>query len=67
MERQFFIDLFRNAQGVGEMVDEIIAAKPKVAWMQLGVVNNEAAQKLRDAGIVVVQDRCIKIEHARLL
>jgi hypothetical protein len=60
------VDLFRNSQAVGAMVDEIIAAQPKVAWLQLGVVNNDAAKKLRDAGITVVQDRCIKIEHERL-
>lgn len=60
------VDLFRNAEGVGEMVDEIIACKPKAAWMQLGVVNNEAAAKLREAGIMVIQDKCIKIEHHNL-
>lgn len=61
------VDLFLNADRVADVVDEIVAAAPKVAWLQLGVVNNEAAVRLRAAGIVVVQDRCVKIEHRRLL
>jgi len=57
------VDIFRRADAIGEMTDEIIAKKPKAAWLQLGIVNNEAAAKLRDAGMTVVQDRCLKVEH----
>ncbi|MDH5510313.1 MAG: CoA-binding protein [Nitrospinota bacterium] len=61
------VDIFRKPGSVGELVEEIIAKKPKWAWLQLGIVNNEAAAQIRKAGIKVVQDRCIKIEHARLI
>jgi predicted CoA-binding protein len=59
------VDVFRKPSALLELADEIIAAKPKAAWFQLGVVNNEAAKKIADAGIEVVQNKCIKIEHAR--
>ncbi|MDH5636995.1 MAG: CoA-binding protein [Nitrospinota bacterium] len=61
------VDIFRKPESIGELVEEIVAKKPKWAWLQLGIVNNEAAAKIREAGINVVQDRCIKIEHARLI
>ncbi len=59
------VDVFRKPSALSGLADEIIAAKPKAAWFQLGVVNNEAAKKIADAGIEVVQNKCIKIEHAR--
>jgi len=61
------VDLFRRAELIDEIVDGIIAIKPKAAWLQLGIVNNEAARKLRAAGIMVVQDKCMKIEHSALI
>ncbi len=57
------IDIFRRSDAIEDMVEEIIAVKPKTVWLQLSVVNNRAAEKLRDAGIAVVQDKCLKIEH----
>jgi uncharacterized protein len=62
------IDVFRNAAGAGATVDEVLALPwvPKVIWMQLGVVNPQAAAKAEAAGIEVVMDRCPKIEVARL-
>jgi predicted CoA-binding protein len=47
-------------------VADAIRLKPRVFWMQLGVENERAAERLMDAGIDVVMDRCIKVEHARL-
>ncbi len=59
------VDCFRKSSELGEVVDEAIAIGAKVVWFQLGLRNDEAAQKALDAGLQVVQDRCLKIEHAR--
>ncbi|MFZ9052553.1 MAG: CoA-binding protein [Woeseiaceae bacterium] len=60
------VDLFQRADRVPPFVDDAIAIGAKVVWMQLGIVNEEAAAKARAAGLEVVMDRCIKIEYARL-
>ena len=60
------VDLFQKAERVPLFVDDAIAIGAKVVWMQLGIVNEEAAQKSRDAGLEVVMDRCMKIEYARI-
>lgn len=59
------VDVFRKAQDVPPIADEAIAIGAKVLWLQLGIRNEEAAQKARAAGLIVVQDHCMKIEHAR--
>jgi uncharacterized protein len=59
------VDIFREPAAVPEIVDEAIAAGAHVVWMQLGVIHEEAAQKAAAAGLEVVMDRCMKIEHAR--
>jgi hypothetical protein len=61
------VDIFRKPDSIMEIVEEIIAKKPDCAWLQLGIVNDEAAKLLRQAGITTVQNLCVKIEHARLL
>ena len=55
--------LFRRSADVPAHVDDIIEKKPKAVWMQSGIRNPEAAERLADAGIDVVQDRCAMIEH----
>ena len=62
------VDVFRRTDKLGEAVDEALALaqKPKVVWMQLGLRDEAAAERARAAGITVVMDRCIKIEHTRL-
>ena len=60
------VDLFQRAERVPPFIDDAITIGAKVVWMQLGIVHEEAAQKARDAGLEVVMDLCIKIEHARL-
>ncbi|MBM3724272.1 MAG: CoA-binding protein [Acidobacteria bacterium] len=60
------VDIFRDPSAVPAIVKEAIAVEAKVIWMQLGVVHEEAAGRARQAGLEVVMDRCIKIEHARL-
>jgi predicted CoA-binding protein len=59
------VDIFRESAAVPEIVDQAIARHAKVVWMQLGVMHDEAAKRARDAGLEVVMDRCMKIEHAR--
>jgi predicted CoA-binding protein len=59
------VDVFRRPDQIPSVVAEAIEVGAKVVWFQLGLRNDEAAAMARDAGLEVVQDRCLKIEHAR--
>ncbi len=59
------VDIFREPKAVPPIVEEAIAIGARVVWMQLGVINEEAARRAGEAGLEVVMDACVKIEHAR--
>jgi uncharacterized protein len=60
------VDVFRRSEYVAQVVDEAVAAGAKVIWTQLGVRDDQAAARARQAGVMVVQNRCTAIEHSRL-
>ncbi len=59
------VDIFRRPDAIPEVVDQAIDIGAKVVWLQLGLRHDRAARKAIDSGLKVVQDRCLKIEHAR--
>jgi uncharacterized protein len=57
------VDVFRRPQDIDGHVDDILAKKPKAVWFQSGIRNDRAAERFARAGIQVVQDRCLMVEH----
>jgi uncharacterized protein len=60
------IDVFRRSQDIPEHVEDILAKGAKTVWLQSGIRNDDVAERLARAGIKVVQDRCLMVEHRRL-
>ena len=60
------VNVFRRAEDIPNHVDDILAKRPKAVWFQLGIRNDMVAEKLAQAGIKVVQDLCLMIEHRYL-
>jgi predicted CoA-binding protein len=60
------VNVFRRPEHVPPHVDDILAKRPRAVWMQLGIRNDDAAERLARAGIEVVQDRCLKVELMRM-
>jgi hypothetical protein len=61
------VDVFRNSEAVPAIVDESIAVKAKILWLQYGVVHQEAAQNAEKHGLQVIMDHCIAVDHRRLI
>lgn len=61
------VDIFRKIEFIPEIVDEAIQINAGAIWMQLDLHHEQAARKARDAGLTVIQSKCIKIEHMKLL
>jgi predicted CoA-binding protein len=59
------VDIFRKPEELLPIVEEAIQIKAQVVWLQLGIRNDEAGKRAREAGLIFVQDRCVKMEHAR--
>src|SRR5213082_2051738 len=59
------VDVFRKAEDVPPIAEEAIKIGAKVLWLQLGIRNDEVGKKAQEASLIFVQDRCIKMEHAR--
>jgi predicted CoA-binding protein len=66
-EQVDIVDVFRRPEAVPGVVQDVLAIGAPLIWLQLGVIHEEAVARARRAGRLVVQDRCLKVEHARLL
>ena len=60
------VDVFRRGPDIDQHLDDLLAAKPRAVWFQQGIRNDRVARILTDAGIDVVQDRCLMVDHQRL-
>lgn len=61
------VDVFRRSPDVAAHVPDMLAARPRAVWLQAGIRDDESARTLAQAGILVVQDRCLMVEHRRLV
>lgn len=66
-EKVDLVNIFRKSEHVPPVVQEALQLKPRAIWLQLGIAHEKAAQLGEAAGITVIMDKCIKIEHRRLL
>ena len=66
-EQVEIVDIFRRSSEVGPIVEQAVDIGAKAVWMQQGIVNHEAAKKAVNCGLLAVMDRCIKVEHSRLI
>lgn len=60
------VDVFRRSEHLAGHLDDLLAKRPRAVWLQAGIYNDEFAERLARAGIKVVQDRCLMVDHRRL-
>jgi uncharacterized protein len=60
------VDVFRRSELLDAHLDDLLAARPRLVWLQSGIRNDGFARRLEGAGIAVIQDRCLMVEHRRL-
>jgi Predicted CoA-binding protein len=60
------VDIFRRSEFVPALLDDLLAVRPRLVWMQVGVRDEATAQRLEAAGIPVVMDRCLAVDHLTL-
>ncbi len=61
------VDVFRRSEELPEAIDDVLAARAGALWLQIGCIDETGARRARDAGLTVVMDRCLMVDHARLL
>jgi predicted CoA-binding protein len=61
------VDVFRRSEELPEVIDDVLAARAGALWLQIGCIDEAGARRAREAGLTVVMDRCLMVEHARLL
>jgi predicted CoA-binding protein len=61
------VDVFRRSEDLPEVIDDAITARAGALWLQFGCIDEDGARRARDAGLTVVMDRCLMVEHARLV
>jgi hypothetical protein len=57
------VDIFRRSEYIPALLDDLLAVRPRLVWMQLGIEHPETARRLEEAGIMVVMDRCLAVDH----
>jgi predicted CoA-binding protein len=57
------VDIFRRSEYIPALLDDLLAVRPRLVWMQLGIDHPETARRLEEAGIMVVMDRCLAVDH----
>lgn len=61
------INVFRRSSAIPDLLEDILAVKPKVVWLQSGIIHHQAIEELKKAGIIGIQDRCIMIDHLKCI